>query len=136
MLNRLLGLFAADLVVDLGTANTRISVPGEGLVLSEPSVVAVDKSDGHVLGSGCAVGHLARQMLGRAPDSIAVVRPLRDGVIRDFQLCEAMLRYFFHKVQPSRWAVGPRVTISVPGCITPVEKRAASDCRSPNRWPR
>ena len=124
MLNRILGLLGDDLAIDLGTANTLISVPGEGLVLNEPSVVAVDAGDAKVLSGGCAVGHLARQMLGRTPDSIEVVRPMREGVIADFQLCETMLRYFIRKAQPRRRIIGPRVVIAVPGCITPVEKRA------------
>jgi rod shape-determining protein MreB len=124
MLNRLANLFSADLAIDLGTANTLISVAGEGLVLNEPSVVAVEQSGHRVLADGCAVGHLARQMLGRAPDAISVVRPLREGVIRDFQLCEIMLRYFISKAQCRSWGIGPRVIITVPGCITPVEKRA------------
>jgi len=124
MLNRLFGFLGSDLAVDLGTANTRISVAGQGLVLDEPSVVAVEQSGRRVFADGCAVGHLAHQMLGRAPESISVVRPLRDGVIYDFELAEAMLRYFFRKVQKSGWGIGPRVVIAVPGCITPVEKRA------------
>ena len=124
MLNRVFGLFSADLAIDLGTANTLISVPGEGLVLNEPSVVAVGGSAQRFLSGGCAVGHLARQMWGRTPDSISVVRPLKDGVITDFQLCEAMLRYFLRKVQRSRFSPRPRVLIGVPGSITPVEKRA------------
>jgi rod shape-determining protein MreB len=124
MLNRLLGLFSADLAIDLGTANTLISVPGEGIVLDEPSVVAVGERSQRVLSDGCAVGHLARQMSGRTPDSISVVRPLKDGVITDFQLCEAMLRYFLRKVRRSRFSSRPRVLIAVPGSITPVEKRA------------
>ena len=123
MLNRLFNLFGNDLAIDLGTANTLISVAGDGIVLNEPSVVAVERS-GRVLADGCAVGHLARQMLGRAPDSISVVRPLRAGVIRDFQLCEAMLRYFMRKAQRNYWGLPPRVVITVPGCVTPVEKRA------------
>ena len=124
MLNRLLGFFSADLAIDLGTVNTLISVPGEGVVLDEPSVVAVGERSQRVLSGGCAVGHLARQMSGRTPDSISVVRPLRDGVITDFQLCEAMLRYFLRKVRRSRFSSRPRVLIAVPGSITPVEKRA------------
>jgi rod shape-determining protein MreB len=124
MLNRLLGFFSADLAIDLGTANTLISVPGEGIVLDEPSVVAVGERSQRVLSDGCAVGHLARQMSGRTPDSISVVRPLKDGVITDFQLCEAMLRYFLRKVRRSRFSSRPRVLIAVPGSITPVEKRA------------
>ena len=124
MLNRIRGLFSADLAVDLGTANTLIGVAGEGVVLNEPSVVAVEEGTHRVLSGGCAVGHLARQMLGRTPGSISVVRPLRDGVITDFELCEAMLRYFLRKAQRSRWGARPRVLVGAPGCITPVEKRA------------
>jgi rod shape-determining protein MreB len=124
MLNRLLGFFSADLAIDLGTANTLISVPGEEVVLDEPSVVAVGERSQRVLSGGCAVGHLARQMSGRTPDSISVVRPIRDGVITDFHLCEAMLRYFLRKVRRSRFSSRPRVLIAVPGSITPVEKRA------------
>jgi rod shape-determining protein MreB len=136
MLNRVFGLFGADLAIDLGAANTLIAAPGEGVVLNEPSVVAVaavgraaspsgNKGAAHrILSGGCAVGHLARQMSGRTPDTIHVVRPLKDGVITDFQLCEAMLRYFLRKVQRSRFGTRPRVLIAVPGSITPVEKRA------------
>ncbi|MEN6497091.1 MAG: rod shape-determining protein [Thermoguttaceae bacterium] len=124
MLRELFQYFSVDLAVDLGTANTLISVVGEGIVLDEPSVVAVQQRTNRILSGGCAVGHLARQMLGRTPDSIAVVRPLADGVIADFELCEAMLRYFFRKAQPAGWRVKPRVLVGVPGCITPVEKRA------------
>jgi rod shape-determining protein MreB and related proteins len=125
MLQNLLSHFRCDLAVDLGTANTLICVVGEGLVLNEPSVVAVQQDVGRVLSGGCAVGHLAKQMEGRTPESIAVVRPLRDGVITDFELCEAMLRYFLGKAQRPGWRLRPRVLLGVPGCITPVEKRAA-----------
>lgn len=124
MLNRLLRHFGTDLAIDLGTANTLIGVPGEGLVLNEPSVVAVYEATHRVLSGGCAVGHLARRLLDRTPDSIQVVRPLAAGVIADFELCEAMLRYFLRKAQPSAWAPRPRAVVAVPGCITPVEKRA------------
>jgi len=124
MLQRLLGYFRSDLAVDLGTVNTLIGLVGEGLVLQEPSVVAVDRRSRRVLSGGCAVGHLARQMEGRTPDSIAVVRPLSAGVITDFELCEAMLRYFLAKAQQPGWRVKPRVLVSVPGGITPVERRA------------
>jgi rod shape-determining protein MreB len=101
-----------------------ISVPGEGLILNEPTVVAVQRGTTRVLSGGCAVGHLARQMLGRTPESISVVRPLRDGVIADFQLCEAMLRYFLQKARRGSWGARPRVLICIPGSITPVERRA------------
>ena len=124
MLNRLFGRLKADLAIDLGTANTLISVPGEGVVLNEPSVVAVEQQSGRILSGGCAVGHLAKLMWGRTPDSISVVRPLSDGVITDFQLREAMLRYFLQQAQRRGWAMRPRVVIAVPGSITPVEKRA------------
>jgi len=124
MLNRLFGHLVADVAIDLGTTNTLISVVGEGLVLDEPSVVAVEQKTGRILSGGCAVGHLAKQMLGRTPDSILVVRPLSNGVITDFELCEAMLRYFLRKAQRSGIRLRPRVLVAVPGCITPVEKRA------------
>jgi len=124
MRNRLFGYFRADLAVDLGTANTLVARAGEGLVLDEPSVVAVARGSGRILSGGCAVGHLVRQMLGRTPDSIRVVRPLRDGVITDFAQCEAMLHYFLRKAQPTGVRRKPRVLVTVPGCITPVERRA------------
>jgi len=124
MLDRLLRFLSFDLAVDLGTTNTLVSVAGEGLVLDEPSVVAVEQRSGRILSGGCAVGHLAKQMLGRTGESISVVRPLSDGVITDFQLCEAMLRYFLSKAQRSGLRLKPRVLVAVPGCITPVEKRA------------
>src|SRR5580704_16051315 len=124
MLHRLLGLLGADLAIDLGTANTLVSVVGEGLVLNEPSVVAVEEGTNRILSGGCAVGHLARQMLGRVPQSISVVKPLAAGVIADFELCEAMLRYFLRKAQRHGWRLKPRVLVTVPGCATPVEKRA------------
>lgn len=122
--DRLFGRFRNDLAVDLGTANTLVCVVGEGLVLNEPSVVATQQATGKILSGGCAVGHLAKQMEGRTPDSISVVRPLHNGVITDFELCEAMLRYFLQKSQPQGWRLRPRVLVGIPGCITPVEKRA------------
>jgi rod shape-determining protein MreB len=124
MLTQLFHRFSSDLAVDLGTANTLVSIAGEGLVLDEPSVVAVHTGNGRVLSGGCAVGHLARQMQGRTPESISVVRPLAHGVITDFELCEAMLRYFLRKARPPGLRLKPRVLVAVPGCITPVEKRA------------
>lgn len=124
MLKTLFGKLSPDLAVDLGTANTLVSVPRRGLVLNEPSIVAVEEGTRRVLADGCAVGHLARQMLGRTPDSISVVRPLASGVITDYRLCEAMLRYFIHKAQGSGWSARPRLLVGVPGCITPVEKHA------------
>jgi rod shape-determining protein MreB and related proteins len=124
MLPRLFGLLGWDLAIDLGTANTLISVVGEGLVLNEPSIVAVEEGTTRILSGGCAVGHLAKQMEGRTPQSISVVRPLSAGVITDFELCEAMLRYFIRKARRQGFRVKPRVLVAVPGCITPVEKRA------------
>ncbi|HEY4309059.1 MAG TPA: rod shape-determining protein [Pirellulales bacterium] len=124
MLERFFGLLGSDLAIDLGTANTLVGVAGEGVVLDEPSVVAVEEGTTRVVAGGRAVGHLAKQMLGRTPGSINVVRPLSAGVITDFELCEAMLRYFFRKAQRGAWSRGPRVLVAVPGSITPVEKRA------------
>ncbi len=124
MLRRLFGLSATDLAIDLGTANTLVSLVGEGLVLNEPSIVAVEEGTRRILSGGCAVGHLAKQMQGRTPQSIAVVRPLSGGVVADFELCEAMLRYFLRKARRQGLRGKPRVLVAVPGCITPVEKRA------------
>jgi len=124
MLGRFRSMLGSDLAIDLGTANTLISVAGEGLVLNEPSVVAVEEASGRIFSGGCAVGHLARQLLGRTSQSISVVRPLKAGVITDFELCEAMLRYFMRKARRHGWQLKPRVLVAVPGCITPVEKRA------------
>jgi rod shape-determining protein MreB len=124
MLNRIRRLLGSDLAIDLGTANTLISVVGQGIVVNEPSVVAIEEGTSHVLADGCAVGHLARQMLGRTGGSISVVRPLREGVIANFELCEAMLRYFLRKAQTNGWTLRPRVLVGAPGSITPVEKRA------------
>lgn len=124
MLDWLRQRLSPALAIDLGTANTLIGVPREGIMVDEPSVVALEKGSGRVLGRGTAVGKLARQMLGRTPDSITAVRPLRDGVITDFALCEAMLRYFIRKAVKKSFGLKPRVIIAVPGGITPVEKRA------------
>ena len=124
MFHRLRRFFCPDLAIDLGTANTLVSVQGEGIVLNEPSVVALEKGTRRVLGKGTAVGKLAKQMLGRTPDSITAIRPLQDGVITDFELCEAMLRYFIQKASRQTHGLKPRVIIAVPGGITPVEKRA------------
>lgn len=124
MLDRLLKHFRCDLAVDLGTTSTLIGILGEGVVLDEPSAVAIEQESGQILSGGCAVGQLARQMQGRTPESIRVVSPLRDGVISDFTLCEAMLRYFLRKAQPAGRRLRPRVLVGVPGCITQVEKRA------------
>src|SRR5207245_9691634 len=111
-----------DMAVDLGTANTLVYVRGEGIVLNEPSVVAVNVKDGRPL----AVGHEAKRMIGRTPSHIQAVRPLKDGVIADFEICEKMLRYFIHRVHQRRFAK-PRMVICVPSGITGVEQRAVQE---------
>jgi len=111
-----------DIAIDLGTANTLIYVRGHGVVLNEPSVVAIDINDGRPV----AVGIEAKRMMGRTPGHIRVVRPLKDGVIADFEVCEKMLRFFIQKVHPSRWSK-PRMVICVPSGITGVEQRAVQD---------
>jgi len=110
------------MAVDLGTANTLVYVRGHGIVLNEPSVVAVNVRDGRPL----AVGLEAKRMIGRTPSHIEAIRPLKDGVIADFEICEKMLRYFIHKVHRSRWAK-PRMVICVPSGITGVEQRAVQE---------
>lgn len=127
MLNAIRGFFSNDLSIDLGTANTLISVRGKGIVLNEPSVVAVARSDdGSVnLKSIRAVGNKAKQMLGRTPGHIRAVRPLKDGVIADFTLTEKMLQYFIHSVHGETFfRPSPRVLICVPSGSTQVERRA------------
>lgn len=123
MLNRLMGLFSSDIGIDLGTANTLVYVRDRGIVLREPSVVAVQAGTNRVL----AVGDEAKRMLGRTPGSIVAIRPLKAGVIADFEITEAMLRYFIQKVHNRRRMVRPRVVIAVPSGITEVEKRAVKD---------
>jgi rod shape-determining protein MreB len=120
----LLGLFSVDMGIDLGTCNTLVCVKGEGIVLNEPSVVAVRKGTNQVLRNGNAVGHVAKEMLGRTPGSIQAIRPLKDGVIADFDITEAMLGYFIRKVHGRSRLIKPRVVIAVPSGITAVEKRA------------
>lgn len=124
MLHWLRRRFCADLAIDLGTTSTQIGLPGDGVRLDEPSVVAVSRAGGRVAGRGTAVGKLAWQMLGRTPDSIQAVRPIRHGVISDFEHCETMLRYFLRKAAEGSRGLRPRVLIAVPGCITAVERRA------------
>jgi len=120
----LLGMFSVDMGIDLGTCNTLVCVKGEGIVLNEPSVVAVRKGTNQVLRNGNAVGQVAKEMLGRTPGSISAIRPLKDGVIADFDITEAMLGYFIRKVHGRSRLVKPRVVIAVPSGITAVEKRA------------
>ncbi len=126
LLRRLTGLFSIDMGIDLGTCNTLVCVKGEGIVLNEPSVVAVRKGTNQVLDTedGKAVGLVAKEMLGRTPGSITAIRPLKDGVIADFDITEAMLAYFIRKVHGNRGLAHPRVVISIPSGITAVEKRA------------
>jgi len=123
--NFLFGWMSNDLAIDLGTANTVLYVKGKGIVLREPSVVAVrkDSRGSKVL----AVGREAKEMLGRTPGNIVAIRPMKDGVIADFEVTEAMLRYFINKVHNRRTLVHPRIIISVPSGITQVEKRAVRD---------
>ncbi len=122
-LDSLMGFFSTDVAMDLGTANTLVWVKGRGIVLNEPSVVAVEKSTNRVL----AVGSEAKLMLGRTPDEINAVRPLKDGVIADFQVTEHLLREFVQRVQKHKFLVRPRIIICVPSGITEVEKRAVID---------
>ena len=123
MFNNLLGVFSNDIGIDLGTANTLVYVKDHGIVLREPSVVAVQQGTKKVL----AVGDEAKRMLGRTPGNIVAIRPLKDGVIADFEVTEAMLRHFISKVHNRRRMVRPRVVIAVPSGITEVEKRAVKD---------
>ncbi len=126
LLDKLFGLFSNDLAIDLGTANTLIYAKGKGIVLSEPSVVAVQK-DARGSKRVLAVGRAAKEMLGRTPGSIVAIRPMKDGVIADFEITEAMLRYFITKAHNRKTLVHPRIIICVPFGITEVEKRAVRE---------
>ncbi|MBU0701669.1 rod shape-determining protein [bacterium] len=119
----IIGLFSNDIGIDLGTANTLVHVRGEGIVLSEPSVVAIQKDTRAVL----AVGEEAKRMLGRTPGDIVAIRPLKDGVIADFEITERMIRHFITKVHNRRALVRPRIVIGVPSGITEVERRAVRE---------
>ncbi|MDD3088375.1 MAG: rod shape-determining protein [Candidatus Omnitrophica bacterium] len=119
----LLGMFSSDMGIDLGTASTLVFLKNEGIVLCEPSVVAIEAGTSNVL----AVGEEAKRMLGRTPGNIVAIRPMKDGVIADFDITEAMLRYFIKKVHNSRRLVRPRIVIAVPSGITEVERRAVKD---------
>ena len=121
-IDSIFGEYGGDLAIDLGTANTLVSVRGQGIVLNEPSVVAIDKEQERVL----AVGSDAKRMIGRTPGSIIAERPLKDGVIADFDVTEVMLRYFIEKARERRypWSPRPRVVVCVPSGVTSVEKRA------------
>ncbi len=124
ILDNILGLFSTDMGIDLGTANTVVCIRGEGIVLNEPSVVAVKRGTNKVLLDGTAVGNVAKEMLGKTPGNIQAIRPLKDGVIADFEITEAMLRYFITKVHNRNFGVKPRVVIAIPSGITTVERRA------------
>jgi rod shape-determining protein MreB len=127
MLKTIAGLFSSDLAIDLGTANTLVYVRGKGLICSEPSVVAVAQDASGRGDRVLAVGHEAKEMLGRTPGGIRAIRPIKDGVIADFEITEAMLRYFIQRAHNRRTLVRPRVVTCVPPCITSVEKRAVRE---------
>src|SRR5512136_3082609 len=118
-----LSFLSSDLAIDLGTANTLVYAKNKGIVVSEPSIVAVNKVTGKVE----AVGKDAKEMLGRTPGNIVAIRPMKDGVIADFEITEKMLEYFIRKAHGRNFFVRPRIVISVPSEITPVEKRAVKD---------
>jgi len=122
-ISNLLGAFSNDIGIDLGTATTLVYVRGEGIILCEPSVVAIYKNTGQVL----AVGEEAKRMLGKTPGSIVAIRPMKDGVIADFDITEEMMRYFIKRVHPRSVLVRPRIIVAVPSGITEVEKRAVKD---------
>src|SRR6266487_446596 len=127
MWGSLIGVFSNDLAIDLGTANTLIYVKNQGIVCNEPSVVAVQQRNERGGKKVLAVGAEAKRMLGRTPGSIVAIRPLKDGVIADFEITEAMLRYFIQKIHNRRTLVRPRIVICVPNGITEVEKRAVKE---------
>jgi rod shape-determining protein MreB len=135
MLDAFLGMFSRDIGIDLGTANTLVHVKGRGIVISEPSVVAIDQRSKRVL----AIGAEAKRMLGRTPANIVAIRPLRDGVISDFDVTEKMIRYFVEKVHDRRGMMSrPRMIIGIPSGVTEVEKRAVRDAamNAGARWAR
>lgn len=123
MLNFLLGLFSNDVAIDLGTATTLVYVRGRGIVLQEPSIVVIQKATNEIL----AVGNDAKLMLGRTPGSIVTIRPMKDGVIADFEVTERMLRHFIAKVHNRRSLIRPRIVVAIPSGCTEVEKRAVRD---------
>src|SRR4026207_1917504 len=135
MLDRLLGLFSRDIGIDLGTANTLVHVRDRGIVMSEPSVVAIDAKTRRVL----AVGAEAKRMVGRTPANIIAVRPLRDGVISDFDVTEQMIKYFVNRVHDRIGLIPrPRMLLGIPSGVTEVEKRAVRDAalNAGARWAR
>ena len=124
IVDKIFGWFSVDMGIDLGTCNTLVCVRGEGIVLNEPSVVAVRKGTNKVLNNGTAVGWAAKEMLGKTPGTISAIRPMKDGVISDFEITEAMLAYFIRKVTGRSRLFAPRVVIAVPSGITAVERKA------------
>ena len=122
-LRSLFSMFSSDLAIDLGTANTLVYAKGKGIVVNEPSIVAINKNTGEVE----AVGKEAKEMLGRTPGNIVAIKPMKDGVIADFKVTEKMLNYFIMKAHNRKLLVHPRIVIGVPSEITPVEKRAVQD---------
>ncbi len=126
ILDKLVGLFSSDMAIDLGTANTIVSVKGKGIIINEPSVVAVQK-DKYGKDRILAVGEEAKQMIGKTPLNIEAVRPMRDGVIADFEMTERMIRYFIEKAHSRKSFIRPRITICIPYGITQVEKKAVEE---------
>jgi rod shape-determining protein MreB len=122
-LRSLFSMFSSDLAIDLGTANTLVYARGKGIVVNEPSIVAINKNTGEVE----AVGKEAKEMLGRTPGNIVAIKPMKDGVIADFKVTEKMLNYFIQKAHNRKMLVHPRIVIGVPSEITQVEKRAVMD---------
>src|SRR3954470_8142873 len=122
-LRSLFSLFSSDLAIDLGTANTLVYAKGKGIVVNEPSIVAINKNNGEVE----AVGREAKEMLGRTPGSIVAIRPMKDGVIADFEVCQSMLKYFIAKSNDRMTLIRPRIIICVPFGITQVERRAVRE---------
>src|SRR5450830_1755558 len=123
MFDFFLNVIGRDMGIDLGTANTLVFVKGKGIVLDEPSIVAINKDTNRIL----AVGKEAKRMVGRTPGNIVAIRPLKDGVIADFETTERMLRYFIQKVHRRRYLAKPRIVVCVPSGITGVEQRAVKD---------
>src|SRR5260370_608377 len=121
-------LFSSDLAIDLGTANTLVFAHGKGIVVNEPSIVAINKSNGEVV----AVGREAKEMLGRTPGNVVAIKPMKDGVIADFKVTEKMLTYFIQKAHNRRVLVHPRIVIGVPSEITPVEKPLTMEVKGRN----
>src|ERR1039458_8089844 len=130
-LRSLFSLFSSDLAIDLGTANTLVYAKGKGIVVNEPSIVAINKNTGEVEAVGREakemLGRKAREILGRTPGNIVAIKPMKDGVIADFKVTERMLNYFIHKAHGRKMLVHPRIVIGVPSEITQVEKRAVMD---------